>query len=75
MMTAFGFLKSFPKSWLPFNNEGRPQTMSNSTLWRLLLRGSIIINGENPKPKDKVSFPIRQLVFFPKGRRVTLVDE
>jgi hypothetical protein len=46
---------------------------SNSELRRRLNTGSVIINGTLPNWDDEVEFPVEQLVFFPKGRRVTLL--
>jgi len=71
-MTAIEFLKSW--RWLPPDRIrcGRP---SSSELWRWLSKGSVIINGDKPKPKDEVQYPIKELIFFPKGRRVTIVQE
>lgn len=46
---------------------------SNGVLRRWLEQGAVIINGVRPKPKDKISFPIIQLVFFPSGDTVTML--
>lgn len=54
------------------NELGRP---SNSELYRWLMKGSVIINGKKPKPKDEIEFPIYELVFFPKGHTITIVKE
>jgi hypothetical protein len=50
---------------------------SNSELRRWLDKGSVLVNGEKPKAKDSVEFPIWQLVFFPtsKKHKTTLVWE
>lgn len=59
---------------LPMSIE-RPCTIAtNSEVRRWLDGGMVEINGERPKAMDKVNFPIRSLVFFPKSkRRTTLV--
>ena len=36
---------------------------------RLLENKAVIINGVRPGPKDEISFPIRELIFFPNGKR------
>ena len=52
---------------------GRP---SNSEIYRWLKQGSVLVNGTTPKPNDSIEFPIKELVFFPKGkRRITFVRE
>lgn len=72
-MTAFEYLKSLP--FLPVNSERGIKPLSNSDLKRLLNKGSVIINGLKPKPHDEIQFPITELVFFPKGKCVTMVKE
>ncbi len=71
-VTAFEYLKELPRDWLPFNGE-RMKASSNSDLWRWLNMGAIIINGEKPKPKDEIKFPVWQLTFFPNGKRRTTI--
>ena len=51
------------------NKLGRP---SKSELKRWLEKGSVIINEEKPSPNDEVCYPIKSLIFFPKGDRVTM---
>ena len=69
--TAFEYLKSIS---LPVSTEGgnylrgRP---SNGEIKRWLSKGSVIINGRRPGPEDKINFPIKQLIFFPNGKRRT----
>ena len=73
-MIALEFLRSIP--FLPTSRErGRAGRPSNSELWRWLKSHSVIVNGERPLPTDSVEFPIKELVFFPKGNRVTMVKE
>ena len=72
-MTALEYLKELPRTWLPVNVERGIKRASNSDLWRWLNMGAIIINGEKPKPKDEIEFPIRQLIFFPNGKRRTTI--
>uniref|UniRef100_A0A6M3KE05 RNA-binding S4 domain-containing protein n=1 Tax=viral metagenome TaxID=1070528 RepID=A0A6M3KE05_9ZZZZ len=71
-MTAFEYLKSLPH--LPVNTERGINPPSNSDLKRWLNKGSVIINGVKPKPEDEIEFPITELVFFPKGRRTTMIQ-
>ena len=75
-MNAYEFLtKHWPREWLPKKLEGKAMQPSNSELWRLLDKGGVIINGQTPKPKDDIEFPIWELVFFPKGRKCTIIKE
>ncbi len=76
---AIEFLKSYP--YLPVALKrgtgreifGRP---SNSELVRWLNDGAVVINGIKPKPNDFIEYPIKELVFFPNGkRRTTLIKE
>lgn len=72
-MTAHEYLKSLP--YLPYSvngkeNGGRP---TNSDLRRWLENRSVIINDEKPGWKDEVKPPVNQLVFFPKGHKVTML--
>lgn len=69
-MNAHQWLKEFP--YLPYDNENKRDRPSNSVLYRWLKRGSVAISGQTPKPEDEVTFPITQLVFFPKGNTVTM---
>ena len=72
-MKAIEYLKGLPREYLPKNRERGGKAPSNSYLWRWLEKGSVIINGETPKPKEGITLPIEELIFFPKGRRVTIV--
>ena len=74
-MTALELLKDYP--FLPSSKEGaglgRP---SGSELRRWLTKGSVLINGETPKPSDEIEYPISQLQFFPQSKfRTTLIWE
>jgi len=73
-MTVIEFLKSIH---LPDSREGgktgRPST---GEIRRWLQQGAVILNGKRPRPWDKVEFPVRELVFFPKSpNKVTMVQE
>lgn len=69
-MTAYEFLKTFP--YLPSSAEGRyGGRPSNSEVRRWLINRAVIINKKVPQPNDKVNFPIKRLIFFPKGKRKT----
>lgn len=76
IMNALEFLKSIPRTWLPRSREGRKcENPSNSELRRWLNKSSVIINASKPKPNDKITFPITELIFFPKGNRVTMLGD
>lgn len=58
---------------IPMSIE-RPCTVaSGSEVRRWLKNKAVIINGKTPSPEDEVTFPIKQLVFFPKSKRKTTV--
>jgi len=74
-MTAFEYLKAFP--YLPVSIVrghkqglyfGRP---ANAEIKRWLLNRAVIINGTRPAPHDEITFPIKELIFFPGGKRIT----
>ena len=69
-MTAFEYIKEFRDcGYLPMSTE-RPCTVpSNSEIKRWFKRGSILINGEKAKMDDERKFPVKGLVFHPKGKR------
>ena len=75
-MTAYEYLKSLPYlphgkiHAIPGNKLGRP---SNSEIYRWLKTSSVVINGKTMQPHDKVELPIKELIFFPKGKRVTMI--
>lgn len=71
-MTALQFLISM-RPCIPMSTERPCTETSNSELRRWLEKGSVIINGTKPKPQDIVSYPITELVFFPKSPRRTTV--
>lgn len=66
-MNAFDYLKTLPRQWLP-------RKPSNSELFRWLRNKSVMINNEYPKPKDELSFPIKNIVFFKGEKRVTFYE-
>ena len=73
-MNAFSYIKSL--SYLPSSREGRKVGRpSNSEIRRWLVNKSVLINGVYPLPDDEISSQITQLVFFPKGRTVTMLGE
>lgn len=58
---------------IPMSIE-RPCTVaSGSEVRRWLKNKAVLINGQTPGPEDEVSFPINQLIFFPKSKRKTTV--
>lgn len=73
-LNALDYLKSL--SFLPPNVERGIKKPSNGDLKRWFNMGAVIINGETPKAKNTISFPVWELVFFPKSKRkVTMVKE
>lgn len=55
------------------STEGK-SLASNREIRQWFNDGAVIINGLKPKPMDKITFPINQLVLFPKGqRRCTII--
>lgn len=67
-MTALQFLLSIPHVPMAFLGE-KPVKASKSEQKRWLENGSVIINGAKPKPHDEITFPVTELVFFPKSKR------
>jgi hypothetical protein len=55
--------------YLPMSTESPCTKSSRSEVKRWLKKKSVIINGSKPLPSDEISFPVNELVFFPKGRR------
>ncbi len=73
-MKAITYLESLPREWIPKNVERGIHSPSNGDLKRWLNMGAIVINGLTPKANDEISFLIKELVFFPNGKRkVTMV--
>ena len=82
-MTALEYLLDF--KYLPVRNlqcvkvDGGNMNPSKSEVKRWLMNGSVIINGQTPKPWDEVEFPIKQLIFFANSKsklgRCTYFDE
>lgn len=69
-MKAVEYLTKLP--WLPRSTEGRiSKATSNSEVRRWLNKRAVRINGVYPKAGDKINFPIKELVFFPKSKRKT----
>lgn len=58
---------------IPMSIERTCTVASGSEVRRWLKNKAVLINGETPGPEDEVTFPIRQLVFFPKSKRKTTV--
>lgn len=77
--TAFEFIKWFGVLPLsiekPPNKERAASPPSNSEIRRWLDQGSVQINGVAPKANDIITFPMTQLVFFPKSdkKRATVI--
>ena len=75
-MNSIEYLKSIPRGWLPQSREGKKDgEPSNSELRRWLEKGSVVINGTKPRPSDDIHLPIKELIFFPRGNRVTIIKE
>ena len=76
MVNALEYLKGLPRTQLPPSVERGIKPPSNGDLRRWLNMRAIQINGETPKAFDEVSYPIWELIFFPKGkRRTTMVND
>lgn len=75
-MFAIEYLKSLPK-YITRSVEGNGMgDASNSEMRRWLDKGSVLINGTRPKSSDLITFPITELVLFPKGKKkCTLVRD
>lgn len=72
---AFDYLKSIPRSWIPKSLIHKGDS-SNSEVYRWLKEGAVIINGRKPQPNEYVEYPVKELTFFPAGKRkTTLVGE
>lgn len=67
---AIDYLKGLPRSSLPKSLIHRGG-LSNSEVYRLLKDGAVIINGKKPQPNEYVEYPVKELVFFPSGKRKT----
>ena len=60
------------------DSEGRVKSSvcSKGERQRLLLNKAVVINGKRPGPKDEVTLPIYELIFFPNGqRKCTMIYE
>ena len=74
-MDAIEYLKALPRDWLPKSVGHGIRPPSNTELRTWLKEGAIIINGAKILPNDEITFPITELIFFPKGiRRTTIVS-
>lgn len=69
-MQAWKFLCSLPHLPMQFNGNQAVKA-SNSERRRWLQNRSVIINGVKPDWRDEISFPVTELVFFPKSNRRT----
>jgi len=72
-MTAIDYLKSLPRDWLPKSVERGIKPPSNGDLKRWLSMGAVIINNVRPKPMSEISFSVKELIFFPAGKRRTTI--
>lgn len=71
--TAFELLKLIRSKYsLPQRQGMKGVVPSNTEITNWLKQGAVVINGVTPQPNDPIEFPITELVFFPKGNRVTL---
>tara|TARA_B100000700_G_scaffold331341_1_gene463284 strand:+ start:154 stop:369 length:216 start_codon:yes stop_codon:yes gene_type:complete len=70
-MKAWQFLINLNIS-CQFHSKERKGKATNSELKRWLQNKAIIINGERPNFNDEISFPIRELILFPKKNRITI---
>ena len=76
-MTAMEFIV-FMKPAIPQTQEGeRVGPPSNSEIRRWLDQGAVRINGVNPKSKERIELPVKELIFFPKNpkKRCTVFQE
>lgn len=71
--TALQFLID-NRDFLPMSIEKPCTTPTNGELRRWLDQSSVLINGTKPNSKNFITFPITQLVFFPKSntRKTTI---
>lgn len=55
---------------LYFSKSNRDEMKnSNSELYSMLKDRAVLINGIYPLPSDEIETPIKQLMFFPNGKR------
>lgn len=73
-MTAYDCMRNiFNQNWGWCDEKGRPG-VGNNQIRRWIQNGAFQINGEKPRdPNQEITLPIKQLVLFPKGNKVTLV--
>ena len=72
-MTAYEYLMGLPRNMLPKDKSLGNVELSNSSIRRWLKNKSVIINGIKPDFNEEIKTPVEQLVFFPKGKRVTML--
>jgi len=72
-MTACEFLRWMrDEKRVPYSAEGQPHyPPSNSELRRWVTNGSVLVDGQTLTLDTQVEFPVREIVFFPAGRRRT----
>jgi hypothetical protein len=73
-MTAWELLLRQKRSGIiPWSRE-KHGVPTNSELRRWLDSRSVLINGKAPTAKEEITFPIVELVYFPKSKsRVTII--
>jgi len=71
---AYTYLARVAASIGGFQSKERPGNMaSNSEIRRWLTNHSVVINGQTPGPKDLITYPVLELVLYPKKPgRVTI---
>ncbi len=77
-MTAHEYLKylrdRIPLPLTPETMKRADKKPSNSELARWLTARSVRINSVLPQPGDEIALPVRELVFFPKGKTRTYLQ-
>lgn len=54
---------------IPMSIERPCTPASNGEIRRWLMNKAVLINGEFPGPTTTVTYPVTQLVFFPKSKK------
>lgn len=72
--TAWHYLSFNPCLDYIASREIAGQKASNGERRRWLLSKSVLINGGTPGPDDPVGPTVWQLIFFPSGGRITMLD-
>ncbi len=73
-MTAYEFLKNYRDTagfYLPYDRTNMVAKPSNGTIRRWLEQKSVLINNNFPGPQDELTFPLENLIFFPKSENKT----